>query len=129
VHSCAVTHVTELAGEMISMDELFDTSRIPDDPEHWDALAARVATRARRARSPILWLGEHKSSWAAAALLLAASMLFAVLQQRSPAATSTLAWTEALAPDDAVGRTIATPDRPPALGVLLFASAGRAGTP
>jgi hypothetical protein len=114
---------------MMTMDELFDTSRIPDDPEHWDALAARVAMRARRSRSPILWLGEHKTSWAAAALLLAASMLFAVLQQRSRLAASTLAWAEVLAPEDVMGRTIATRDQPPALGMLIFTSPARSETP
>ena len=111
------------------MDDLFDTSRIPDDREHWDALAARLATRALRARSPVLWLGEHKASWAAAALLVAASLLFAVLQQRSAITTSSATWTEVMAPTDVVGRAIATRDRPPALGVLIFASAGKAGVP
>jgi hypothetical protein len=114
---------------MMTMDELFDTSRIPDDPEHWNALAARIAKRARRSRSPFLWLGEHKTSWAAAALLLAASMLFAVLQQRSRLAASTVAWADVLAPEDAMGRTIATRDQPPALGMLIFTSPGRPGAP
>ena len=113
----------------MTMDELLDTSRIPDDPEHWDALAARIAMRARRSRSPILWLGEHKTSWAAAALLLVASMLFAVVQQRSRLGVSTLAWAEVLAPADVMGRTIATRDQPPALGMLIFASPTKPGTP
>ena len=111
------------------MDDLFDTSRIPDDPEHWDALAANVATRALRARSPILWLGEHKASWAAAALLMVASLLLAALQRQPAITTSSAAWTEAMAPTDVVGRAIATRDHPPALGMLIFVSAPKPGVP
>ena len=111
------------------MDDLFDTSRIPDDREHWDALATHVATRAVRTRSPILWLGEQKASWAAAALLVAASLLFAVLQRRPAITTSSAAWTEAMAPTDVVGRAIATRDHPPALGTLIFVSARKPGVP
>ena len=105
------------------MDELFDTSSIPENREYWDVFAARVASRAQRARSPMLWLGEHRAIWAAATLLVAASMLFAVLQQRSSSAAPSLGWMEAMAPQDVVGRAIATRDHPPALETLLFVSA------
>jgi hypothetical protein len=114
---------------MLTLNELFDTSGIPDDREHWDDLAARVSHRAMRARSPILWLGEHRASWAAAALLVAASLLFATLQQRASIATSSAAWRQVMAPTDVVGRAIATPDYPPPLGMLMFASAAKPGTP
>ena len=69
------------------------------------------------------WIGEHRAIWAAATLLVAALMLFAVLQQRSSSAAPNLGWIEAIAPRDVVGRAIATRDRPPALETLLFVSA------
>ena len=99
------------------MTEFFGTSGIPDDPEYWDALAARVAAGARA--GGFARLATTPAAWAAALVLMtAAGLLVLALRGREPASIgSEIA--EALAPADYPGRTLATPDEA-SLGTLLF---------
>jgi hypothetical protein len=112
------------------MAKLFDTTQIPDDPAHWDALAERVAARATRKateKSSFEWLAQSRASWAAASLLLAAALGWMALPVDTTGATTARAgWLQALAPADDVGKAIASPDVPPAIGALVL---GEAGTP
>jgi hypothetical protein len=105
------------------MADLFDTSQVPDDAAHWDALAARVAAGAVRV-SPgdsFTWFADSRAGWLAAGLLLAAALLSRTLPDDDASAGSvTSDWTEALAPVDDVGRALMVPNGPPAIGALLL---------
>lgn len=107
------------------MPDPFDTTQIPDDPEHWDALAARVAaTAAHRSRMDGLhWLANSRAGWVAASLLAAAVLAFVMRPVRDSSATSVSeGWTQALAPADDLGKAIVLRDNPPAIGALLLSS-------
>src|SRR5262245_34554835 len=92
------------------MTDLFDTGRITDDAAHWDALAARVSSRAVR-DGGVAWLARSRGSWLAAAALLVAALvsLFAPRAE----------WSRVLSPSDNVGRAIADADAPPPIDALL----------
>lgn len=110
------------------MRDLFDTAQVRDDPEHWDALAERIAATAARGsrQSGFGWLAHSRAGWVVAASLLLAAVLAFMMQpaEGSPARRVNSEWAEALAPTDEVGKAIVFRDRPPALGALLLA--GRA---
>src|SRR5262245_54004350 len=103
------------------MTEFFGTKGIPDDPEYWDALAARVAAGARS--GGFAGLATTPGAWAAALLLVAAAglLVLALRAPERPSLGSEIA--EALAPADYPGRTLAAPDDASALGSLLFQTA------
>jgi len=105
------------------MPEFFDTTRVPDDPEHWDALAERVAATAARApkRSGVDWLASSRAGWVAASLLLLAAWALMMPTESSSARSFSGEWAQALAPRDDVGKAIMVRDRPPAIGALLLA--------
>ncbi len=96
------------------MTELFDSSRIPDDPAHWDALAQRVAERARRS-AHFDW-AQSRAGWLAASLLLAGALAYGFLP-RDEARLS-------LAPSDRLGQVFSTGDGPPDLAALLLGGKG-----
>jgi hypothetical protein len=109
------------------MSTLFDATRVPDDGEYWDALAARVAAHVAREsrRGGVDWLAHSRASWVAASLLLAAALAFMVRPAEHSRVTIHRAeWAEAFAPADDVGKAIVARDRPPAIGALLFADQG-----
>src|SRR5439155_26514232 len=92
----------------LTMSKLFDTSRIPDDPAHWDALAERVAAHAAREstrRNGFEWLAQSRVGWIAASLLLAAAPGWMALPvDASDATTARGDWLRALAPSDDVAK-------------------------
>lgn len=100
------------------MTEFFSTKGIPDDPEYWDALAARMATGARA--GGFARLATTPAAWAATLLLVAAASLlvYAVRGKERSSLGNEIA--QALAPADYPGRTLAAPDDASALGTLLF---------
>jgi hypothetical protein len=105
------------------MTELFDATQIPDDPGHWDALARRVAANASREStvSAFGWLSQSRAGWVAASLMAAALLVATLYSSESSSARNRGAeWTQALAPVDEVGKAIALPDGPPAIGALLL---------
>jgi hypothetical protein len=105
------------------MPDLFDTSSIPDEREHWDTIADRVAgIAARKSKGGAAeWLAHSPASWVSACLLLVAALLSVFSQLEDAfAASSAAEWTEAIAPADDVGRMIVSPDRPPPISVLLL---------
>lgn len=109
------------------MPDLFDATQIRDEPEHWDALATRVAaTAAREARrSGFDWLATSRAGWVAALLLVAAVLAFVVLPAEDRSARSVVPeWAQSLAPTDDVGKAIALRDSPPAIGALLLDGKG-----
>jgi hypothetical protein len=107
-------------------DELFDTTRIPDDPAHWDALAERVtANAAREGRGALEWLAQSRAGWMAACLLLGAA-LFSMASAESATAAPSADWVRTLAPADGLGREMTTADEPPAIGELLARTPGGA---
>lgn len=109
------------------MADLFETTQIPDDPEHWDALAERVAaTAVDRARmNGLHWLASSRAGWLAASLLVAAVLAVVMGPGRDSSATNVREnWAQALAPADQVGRTIVSRDDPPAIGALLISAGG-----
>jgi hypothetical protein len=111
------------------MSDLFDTTRVRDDSEHWDALAERVASNAAREwnESGFEWLAHSRVTWVAASLLLAAALLSVVSPDESSSVWSrSPEWTQALAPADDVGRAVILPDSPPAIGTLLLRARGGA---
>jgi hypothetical protein len=104
------------------MPDLFDTSRIPDDSGHWDALAERVAAGAGResSRTGFALFAHSPGGWVAASLLLVAALAFLLL----PADETSVTWVQALAPADDVGRAITLEDGPPPIAELLLRSGG-----
>ena len=105
------------------MPDRFETGQVPDDPGHWDALAARVAAgAARRARvGGFDRLARSRTGWIVASLLLAAALGFLMLPAGGSAARRIGAeWARAVAPADAMGRALLLPDAPPPIGGLLF---------
>jgi hypothetical protein len=106
------------------MTELFNTRDVRDDPEHWDALANRVAATAvlrSKEKSSFGWFAHSRASWAAASVLLAAALTFMVLvTRRASLSDFSVDWGQALGPTDQVGKTMILRDRPPALGALLI---------
>ena len=110
------------------MADLFDTASVPDDPQHWDALAVRIAAHASRQSEVTVfgWLASSPGSLLAACLLLGAALALALLPSESFAAKNrSVEWAKALAPTDEVGRAIILTDSPPAVGALLLAPRGR----
>lgn len=108
------------------MPDLFETTQIPDDPEHWDALAERIAATAvdRSSVDGLYWLASSRVGWLAASLLVAAVLAFVVGPGRDSSATNvSVNWAQALAPADKIGRTIVSRDDPPAIGALLISKA------
>ena len=97
-------------------------TRDRDDAEYWDALAERVAAGAvRPANTGALdWLAQSRTAGSAVLLIAAVAFGFAIFSASS--STRDENWTANLAPDDAVGKTIAAPERPPEIGALLLAS-------
>ena len=111
---------------------LFDTARVPDDPQYWDALAERVAAKAADGSKGrgLEWLARSLPNRVVASLLVAAALLSALLVLSSGGKSSvsirTVEWVRALAPADDLGRAVASPNGPPALGALLLVGAGGA---
>lgn len=111
------------------MADFFDTVQVRDDPEHWDARAARVAAdaaRDSRARA-FQWVSHSRASGVAALLLLAAAL--ALMESTIPIDSSSKSrlgpeWAGALAPADDVGRSIMLSESPPPLSALLLAGRG-----
>lgn len=103
------------------MPDLFDTTRVPDSPEHWDALAERVAaTAARESKlSSFDWLASSRAAWVAASLLLLVAWALMMPTESSSARSFSGEWAQALAPADNVGKGIMIRDSPPAIGALL----------
>jgi hypothetical protein len=102
---------------------LGDVGQIHDDPEHWDALAAHVASVAARAsrRGALDWLASSRAGWVAACLLGAAVLTLLMLPlERSPRARDRDHLNQILAPSDDVGQAIVVRDSPPPIGALLL---------
>ncbi len=101
--------------------ELFDTGEIHDDAQQWDALALRVTAQAmKRPRSVLQWLASsHAAAVAMAIVVGALAILFAATGTIQGDTSIREQWTRLLAPSDAVGRTIATGNRPPTISRLL----------
>src|SRR6266536_4318736 len=59
------------------MTDLFDTASLRDEPEHWRALAERVAASAAREskRGGFDWMARSRVGWVAACLLLAVALM------------------------------------------------------
>lgn len=109
------------------MFDLFDTTQVRDEPEHWDALAKRVAaTAARESRwSGFDWLAHSRAGWVAASLLVVAVLAFIMLPAEDQSARSVVPeWAQSLAPTDGVGKVIVLRDSPPAIGALLLDAQG-----
>jgi hypothetical protein len=107
-------------------DDLFDTTRIPDDSAHWDALAERIAANvAREGKGGLEWLAQSRAGWVAACLLLGAA-LFSMAAAEGAAAAPSADWVRTLAPTDGLGREMIVADEPPAIGELLARTPGGA---
>jgi hypothetical protein len=106
------------------MSELFDTSRIPDDPQYWESLAERTAAHAIRQgrESSLGWFAYSRASRVAAMLAVAAALVVAVTDRTGNAHTPAPDWTAALSPTDELGKALALSLEPPAIDGLLFGS-------
>src|SRR5881397_784565 len=119
--------VLRFAASWTTMTDLFDTTRVRDEPAHWDALTERIAAHAARATDGggVGWLAHSPAAWLGTALLLAAALAVMLLPAESSSARSlSAAWAQALAPADAVGKAIVSQDDPPAIGALLLGGQG-----
>jgi hypothetical protein len=108
------------------MSDFFDTSRIPDDSEHWDRQAARVTENVMRDGNAggFGWVARSRAGLVAASLLVAAALVLAMLPGETGTSTPpTIPWASALAPADDVGRIMIAADQPPQVGDLLVAAA------
>ena len=67
-----------------TMPDLFETTQIPDDFAHWDALAARVAVAAscESKQGGFHWLATSRGGWVVVSLLLA--VMFACVLLPAP---------------------------------------------
>src|SRR2546422_11385140 len=109
------------------MSDLFDTSALRDESEHWDEIAERVARIATRKSkgSSVEWLAHSRAGWISACLLLSAALLSIFSEGENASAASRGAeWAQLLAPADEAGRAIVLPDRPPPIGALLLDGGG-----
>ncbi len=109
------------------MSNFFDTSTLPDESEHWDEIAERVARIAARNSkgSSVEWLAHSRAGWISAGLLLSAALVSIFSQAENASSASRGAeWAQLLAPADEVGRAIVLPDRPPPIGALLLGGRG-----
>ena len=112
------------------MTDYFDTGRISDAPEYWDALADRVAAHAARKGSEggVGWLARSRAGWIAAVLLLATALSAIALPDDSEAARSLRTeWASAFAPQDEMARAMVLRDEPPAIAALLLGRDGGGG--
>lgn len=102
------------------MPELFDTTNIHDEPEHWDDLAARVSARALRAApdSVVDWLSSARTAWTAM-VIAAATVAMVIWPVPSRSEQLRIEWTPAFAPSDNTGRLMTVGDQPPDLVVLM----------
>jgi hypothetical protein len=105
------------------MTDLFDTSCVRDEGEHWDEIAERVAGIAARKSnaSSAEWLAHSRAGWISACLLLSVALLSIFTQtEKASAASRRAAWAQLLSPADEVGKGMVLPDRPPPIGALLL---------
>jgi len=105
------------------MNDASDNSKIPDTPEYWDSLAARVAATAigESRRTGLEWLARSRAAWAAASVLIVVALVFIF----TPAPKSTPSdrgalWSAALTPSDGLAKQMVVPDGPPSIGLLLL---------
>jgi hypothetical protein len=103
------------------MAEFFDTTQVPDDPQHWDEMARRVDMAASRAERESLldWLASSRSACLAAPLIVAAILLLVVQAPDSSSSKAAEEWLPLVAPSDAAGRAMAVTDGPPDIDLLL----------
>ena len=109
------------------MADLFDTSQVHDDADHWHELADRVvATAVRQSnQSGFDWLTQWQTGWVAASCAMVVMLVSALLGFRQPSAASgPVEWIRALAPPDEVGKAITLSERAPAIGELLLEPGG-----
>jgi hypothetical protein len=101
--------------------ELFDTARVHDDAQHWDALASRVIAQAMKQRATVLqWLAAPRAVVVAVAVVLGALAILLMAPQAGQSETRIREqWAPLVAPADPVGRTIAIGNRPPSVSRLF----------
>jgi hypothetical protein len=113
-----------------TMPDLFETTQIPDDFAHWDALAARVAVAAscESKQSGFHWLATSRGGSVVASLLMAVMSAFVLLLPAPGSSASTRSddWARVLAPADDVGKLVILRDNPPSVGGLLLGNPSRA---
>ena len=112
---------------MSDRPELFDTSGVRDEDSHWDALAARIADHAvRDTDGGMVWFARGTAGLIAASLVIAAALVAAAIPSRPAPRAGAIANLEfAIAPTDIVGRSLASPDQPPAIGTLVLGAGSR----
>ena len=116
-----------MSGDSGELPELFDTSSVTDTPEHWAALAERIAARATRPPNGVEWLARSRVVWIGALSLLAACVVFLATTAPPESRNATRdEWTRALVPKDTAARVVLASDRPPPLELLLFSMRGQA---
>lgn len=88
-----------------------------DDVEYWDSLASRVTADvlSRSSGNAINWLAQSPLAWVMTCLLAAASFALAVRAGHQSENASL-----AIAPIDAVGKTMVSGVQPPSIAALLF---------
>ena len=105
----------------MTMPEFPETSGIPDESRHWNALAERISASARGSDSGLYWLATARSAWIASSLLVAAGLIASVSPLGKAAGSGSPEQLPAMmAPDDNVGQAIVLGDSPPAIGALLL---------
>jgi hypothetical protein len=111
----------------MTMGDLLDKTDIPDDPEHWDRLAGRVATAAIRAsrRGAFDWVANSRLAWVTTCVLIVGALTLMMRPvSKSPQGQVGIQWAEMLAPSDYLGQAIVMRDDPPAVGALLLSAQG-----
>ena len=110
----------------MTMPEFPETSGIPDDSRHWDALAKRAAASARNSESGLYWLATARGAWVASSLLVAVGLIASLSSLSKPSDVNSFGQlTTSLAPEDTVGEAIVLGDRPPDIGTLLLPEPAR----
>jgi hypothetical protein len=103
------------------MTDLFDTTAIQDNPEYWDALAARITSHVAQRGSTLDWLAHSRAGVLAACFAVAASLALLMTVPRPPSTpNASAAWTTALTPADDVAKAMLARHAPPAIESLLF---------
>lgn len=110
----------------MTMPEFPETSGIPDDSRHWDALTERAVASARDSESGLYWLATARGAWIASTLLVAVGLIASLSPISQPSDVNSFGQLKTnVAPDDTVGEAIVLGDKPPDIGTLLLPDPAR----
>src|SRR5262249_17452968 len=102
------------------MSELFDTSQVRDDAEHWDTVAERVMAAVAQGRPALIeWLASPRIIALAACSIVVALSMLVLRREGQPAGPTAQELAALLGPADPAGKIMTVADRPPEIERLV----------